>query len=233
MAGTLVDIKTQTGSGFTGYLALPDAKRAPGIILIQEIFGVNSHIRQVADLYAEAGYVVLAPDVFWRVERHVELSYTPEDIQKGLELFGKCDGEQVVTDLKDAVNHLRTIPPVVDGKVGAVGYCLGGYFSYRLATSDVVDAAVCYYGGMIAEALDLASNLHCPIVMHYGETDSHIPLSSVDKIRQALHNKGHVEIFVYKGTGHGFNCDQRASYDRYSSMLAYGRSAVLLNRSLS
>ncbi|MBX9724900.1 MAG: dienelactone hydrolase family protein [Candidatus Obscuribacterales bacterium] len=232
MAGTTVEIKTQTGTGFTGYLALPEAKRAPGILLIQEIFGVNSHIKEVADLYAEAGYVVLAPDVFWRAQKNVELGYTPDDIQKGMGYWGKCDKEQVVKDLKDALNTLRSNPQC-SSKVAATGYCLGGYLSYRLATADVVDAAVCYYGGMIQQSLDLASNLHCPIMMHFGEKDTHIPLSAVDQIRTALKDKGHVEIFVYKGADHGFNCDQRASYDRRSAMLAYGRSQVMLNRALT
>ncbi len=232
MAGTTVEIKTATGTGFTGYLALPEAKRAPGILLIQEIFGVNSHIKQVADLYAEAGYVVLAPDVFWRVQPHVELGYTPDDIQKGAAYFGKCDKEQVVADLKDALKTLRANPQC-SSKVAATGYCLGGYLSYRLATADVVDAAVCYYGGMIEKSLDLASNLHCPLMMHFGENDKHIPLSSVEKIKAALHDKGHVEIYVYKGADHGFNCDQRASYDRQSAMLAYGRSQIMLNRALT
>lgn len=229
--GTKVDIKTKTGSGMTGYLALPESKRAPGILLLQEIFGVNSHIRQVADLYAAAGYVVLAPDVFWRVEPNVELGYTPEDVQKGVGLFGKCDKEQVVADLGDAIKTLRANSQC-SGRIAAAGYCLGGYLSYRLATADLVDAAICYYGGSIEKELDRASNLHCPIMMHFGAKDTHIPLSSVEKIKAALNGKGHVEIFVYDAD-HGFNCDQRASYDRQSSMLAFGRSMVMLNRTLT
>src|SRR5476649_804461 len=117
MAGTTVDIKTQTGSGFTGYLALPEAKRAPGILLIQEIFGVNSHIKQVADLYAEAGYVVLAPDVFWRVQPHVELGYTPDDVQQGMQLMQKSDRDQIIKDLSAALVTLRARPEFA-GKVG-------------------------------------------------------------------------------------------------------------------
>jgi len=232
MAGTTVEIKTQTGSGFTGYLAVPDAKKAPGILLIQEIFGVNSHIREVADLYAEAGYVVLAPDVFWRVQKNVELGYTGEDIQKGIELIGKCDKEQIVSDLKDAIATLKGNAQC-DGKVAAVGYCLGGFVSYKLACANLVDAAVCYYGGMIEASLAEADKIKCPVMMHFGEKDEHIPLSSVEKIQQALAGKPDVEIFVYKGADHGFNCDQRASYDRHSAMLACGRSMRMLGKALS
>jgi carboxymethylenebutenolidase len=200
-------------------------------LLIQEIFGVNSHIKDVADLYAAAGYVVLAPDVFWRVQPNVELGYSPEDMQKGMALFGKCDKDQVVSDLIDAVKVLRAQSQCA-GRLGAVGYCMGGYMSYKLATRDAVDAAVCYYGGGIASDLDEAKNLHCPIMMHFGEKDTHIPLSSVDNIRQALQGKGHVEIFTYNAD-HGFNCDQRGSYDRQSAMLAFGRSMLLLNKTLA
>ena len=127
-----LEIKTTTGSGYTGYLALPDAKKGPGILLIQEVFGVNSHIRDVANLYAAAGYVVLAPDVFWRQQPNVELGYTPEDIDKGRALAGKTDPEQVLADLLDAVKALKKVPEC-GSRVGTVGFCMGGLLAYRLA----------------------------------------------------------------------------------------------------
>ncbi|HEY9776651.1 MAG TPA: dienelactone hydrolase family protein [Planktothrix sp.] len=226
MSSKTIEIKP----GFSGYLALPKADRAPGILLIQEIFGVNPHIKDVADLYAAAGYVVLAPDVFWRVQPNVQLDYTPDDMKKGMELWQQCNKDQVVSDLIDAVKTLRQQPQCA-GRVGSVGFCLGGYLSYKLATHDAVDAAVCYYGGGIANDLEEAKNLHCPIMMHFGEKDSHIPKSSVDSIRAALQGKGHVEIFTYDAD-HGFNCDRRASYDRPSAMLAFGRSMIVLNKTL-
>jgi carboxymethylenebutenolidase len=231
MAGKTINITTKTGKGFTGYLATPKETKAPGIILIQEIFGVNSHIKSVADLYAKAGFVVLAPDVFWRVQPGVELGYSPEDVQKGMGLIQKCDQEQILTDLGSAVETLRA-QSQCSGKIGAVGYCLGGSLAYRLACHDLVDCAVGYYGGNIEKYLDEAKNLHCPIMLHFGAKDAHITQSTVDKIRTALDGKGHVEIFVYEDADHGFNCDQRKSYDRESTMLAYGRSQVILNKSL-
>ena len=231
MAGKTIDIATKTGKGFTGYLATPTEKKAPGIILIQEIFGVNSHIKSVADLYAKAGYVVLAPDVFWRVQPGVELTYSQDDMQKGMGLIKQCDQEQILKDLGSAIEVLKAQPQCA-GKVGAVGYCLGGSLAYRLATHDMVDCAVGYYGGNITQCLDEAKNLHCPIMLHFGGKDTHIPMEAVDKIRTALDGKGHVEIFVYEDADHGFNCDQRKSYDRESAMLAYGRSQVLLTKSL-
>ena len=232
MAGQTIDIKADSGTGFTGYLALPEAKKGPGILLVQEIFGLNSHIREVADLYAAAGFVVLAPDVFWRVEPHVQLGYTPDDVQKGMQLMQKSDRDQIIKDLTSALADLRARPEF-GGKVAAVGYCLGGHMAYRLATRDLVDCAVSYYGGGIDGFLNEAQDLHCPIVMHFGEKDSHITMPVVDKIRQAVHDKGHVEIYVYKGADHGFNCEQRGSYDRNSAMLAFGRSMVLLKNTLT
>lgn len=228
--GSKIEIKT-AGGQMSGYLALPAKPKGPGLLVVQEIFGVNSHIRQVADLYAAAGFVALAPDVFHRVEPGVELGYTPEDVQKGMSLAKKLDPAQTQTDMEAALVALRKIPQS-GSKVGVVGYCFGGTMAYKLATSDKVDAAVGYYGGGIAQALDSAENLHCPLMLHFGEKDKHITMDQVDKIKSALKDVGHVEIYVYDAD-HGFNCDQRASYDRQSAMLAYGRSYSFLKAALT
>jgi carboxymethylenebutenolidase len=230
--GSKIEIKTGTGSGMSGYLALPENPKGPGILVVQEIFGVNSHIKQVADLYAAAGFVALAPDAFWRVEPGAELGYTPPDIQKGMALAKKLDPAQSLADMEAALVTLRHLPQCAS-KVGVVGYCFGGTVAYKLATSDKVDAAVGYYGGGIAQALDSAKNLHCPLMLHFGEKDGHITMDLVDKIKTALKDVGHVEVFVYKGADHGFNCDQRPSYDRASAMLAFGRSYCFLKNALT
>ncbi len=230
--GSNIDIKTRDGKVMKGYLALPSNPKGPGMLVVQEIFGVNSHIRQVADLYAAAGFVALAPDAFFRIEPGVELGYTPEDVQKAMGYAKKLDAQQNLSDMEDALDTLRKQPQCA-GKVGVVGYCFGGTMAYKLATADKVDAAVGYYGGGIAQALDTAKNLHCPLMLHFGETDKHITMDLVDKIKEALKDIGHVEIFVYKDADHGFNCDARASYDRQSAMLAYGRSYCFLKGALS
>ncbi len=186
----------------------------------------------MADLYAAAGYVALAPDAFWRTQPHVELGYTAEDVQKGMQLVQKCDRAKIVDDMAEAAHALRALPQCA-GKVGVVGYCMGGFIAYKLATRDAVDAAVGYYGGGIDQSLDDAKNLHCPIMLHFGEKDSHITMPAVEKIKEALHDKGHVEVYVYKGADHGFNCDQRASYNRQSAMLAFSRSMQLFASTLS
>jgi carboxymethylenebutenolidase len=224
MAGSEIAIND---SGYKGYLSVPDSGKGPGILVIQEIFGVNSHIRDVADLYAKAGFTALAPDVFWRVKQGVQLGYTPEDIQQGIEIAGKLNQDQTLDDLKQAITKLKSLPQTT-GKVASTGYCMGGTYSYLLATADAVDAAISYYGGTIVKNLDRASNLHCPIILHFGEHDAHIPMTDVEKIRAALKGKGHVELYTYDAD-HGFNCDQRSSYDRKSAMLAFARSMIVLH----
>jgi carboxymethylenebutenolidase len=232
MTGSKIEIKTSGSKPMSGYLALPESGKGPGLLVVQEIFGVNSHIKEVADLYAAAGFVALAPDAFFRVEPGVELGYTPPDIQKGMGLAKQLDPAQNLADMQAALETLRHLPQC-SSKVGVVGYCFGGTMAYKLATSDKVDVAVGYYGGGIAQALDSAKDLHCPLMLHFGEKDAHITMDLVDKVKAALKDVGHVEIFVYKGADHGFNCDQRASYDRASAMLAFGRSYCFLKNALT
>lgn len=231
MAGNFIKIKTKDKQEFSGLLCLPPAGSGPGLLLVQEIFGVNSHIKDVADLYAQEGFVVLAPDLFWRAEPGVELSYDSKDFAKGLELYGKLNMEQVLSDLDDAVETLRQLPSV-KGKVGAVGYCLGGHIAYRLACRGKVDAAVSYYGGGIDQALDEAKNLRVPLTMHFADKDHYISAEAVAKIREAVRDKQNVTIHTYPDVDHGFNCDQRATYNRKAAMLAYGRSAAFLHKHL-
>lgn len=231
MSGDYIKIKTKDAKEFSGFLCLPPTGKGPGLLLIQEIFGVNSHIRDVADLYAQEGFVVLAPDLFWRSEPGVEIAYDNEGFAKGLDLYGKLDINQALVDLSDAIETLRILPSVT-GKIGAIGYCLGGHIAYRLAARGKVDAAISYYGGGIDQALDEAKNVNCPTIMHFAEKDTHIPMSAVEKIRTAMAGKPNVTIYTYPGVDHGFNCDQRKTYDRKAAMLAYSRSAAFLHKHL-
>jgi carboxymethylenebutenolidase len=214
---------------FTGYLAAPGKQNnGQGILLIQEIFGVNSHIRECADLYSELGYTVLAPDVFWRMEPGMQIGYSPEDMNKGIQLMTKLDHQQTLSDLQEAVGKLKEKLPA-GAKVASAGYCMGGYFSYMLATESAVDAAVCYYGGGIAQHLDRVSKLSCPIIFHFGRKDAHITMDQVDAIAKAVESKKDAAVYIYDAD-HGFNCDQRGTYDRHSAMLAFGRSAAFLQK---
>ena len=175
MSGTWIDLKAEDGV-FGGYLALPpkgadsgpQGGHGPGIVLIQEIFGVNEHIRAVADQYALDGYVVLAPDLFWRKGHRADLGYGPADFQTGLDLMMTMDGAKAVSDVTATVAALRARPEL-SGGVAAIGYCMGGRLSFLAAAHSGVDAAVSYYGGGIDSLLGDASKITCPLQFHFAE----------------------------------------------------------------
>jgi carboxymethylenebutenolidase len=212
---------------FDAFLALPPAGSGPGLLLLQEIFGVNEHIRAIAEQYALDGFVVLAPDVFWQQQRRVELGYEGEERQRALALIGGADRAAFQRDIVDSVKALRALPQVGARRVGAIGYCLGGRLAYVAAATAGVDAAVAYYGGGIHEQLELASRIRCPLQFHYGARDANIPPSAVDKVRAAMQGKD-AEIFVYDAAEHGFSCWARASYHAASAALAHGRTLQFL-----
>ena len=220
-----------TGASMDAYLALPPGGRGPGLLLLQEVFGVNEHIRLVAEQYALAGFVVLAPDVFWRQAPRVELGYETGDMTRGVQLAGALQPAELLADLQTAVAALRARPEVASAsqatKVGAIGYCMGGRLAYTAAALAGVDAAVAYYGGGIAGQLDLASQVSCPMQFHFAGHDAHIPPAAVAAVRQAFKGKP-ADIFEYPGSNHGFNCWDRASYHAPSSALALGRSLGFL-----
>ncbi len=209
------------------YLALPPAGSGPGLLLFQEIFGVNPHIRAVAEQYALDGFVVLAPDLFWQQQPRVELGYVGEDMQRALALATSADPAGLLHDMRDSVAALRARPEVGGRKVGAIGYCMGGRLAYLAAATTGVDAAVAYYGGRIHDQLDQAEKISCPMQFHYGEVDPNIPLSAVDKVRAAMAGKA-AEVHVYPGANHGFNCWARGSYHPASATLAHGRTLQFL-----
>lgn len=223
-----IDIESDDGDRFQGYLALPRAGHGPGIVIIQEIFGVNGHIRSVVEQYALAGYVALAPDIFWRSERRVELSYEGADRDKGLALLQKTDVNRTVADLGAAARTLKGRPEIAGGKVAAIGYCFGGRLAYLMAAQGSVDAAISYYGGGIQNQLDEADKIHGPILFHYAEKDTSIPLDAVERVKDRFAGKANAEFHLYPGASHGFNCTDRATYDQRSSALALGRTMTFL-----
>ena len=215
--------------GFAGYLALPPAGHGPGLLLFQEIFGVNEHIRAVAEQYALDGFVVLAPDVFWRQAPRVELGYEGADRARAIDLMKAYAGPDALADIAAGVAVLRGRPEV-SGKVGSFGYCMGGRLAYLAAATTDIDAAVPFYGGGIHTQLDRAPAIRCPMQFHYAEIDDNIPLSAVDSVRQALPA---ADVHVYPGAHHGFNCWARASYHAPSAALAHGRALVFLAANLA
>ena len=231
-----IDIKARDGGQFKAYLSLPHQAnkggKGPGILLIQEIFGVNSHIRGVADQYASDGYTVLAPDVFWRLQPMLDLGYGPEDRDKGIGFMQKMDFAAAVKDLAAAVATLRTLPEC-SGKTASIGYCMGGMLSYLCAADAGVDAAVCYYPGGIHTRLDEAAKIKCPVLFHFGGNDGHIPAAAVDAVKQTFAGREGVRIDVYPGAEHGFNCWDRPAYNQQSAALARGRSLSFLATTIS
>lgn len=212
--GETIQLRAEDGHTFDVYKADPSGAPKGALLVIQEIFGVNSHMRGVADGFAADGYAVLCPALFDRGDRGFEVGYTPEDIAKGRDARAKIPWDKAVLDMNATVTALKK-----HGKVGAVGYCWGGSLAW-LAATRIPDlaASVCYYGGQIAQFKDEKAN--CPVMMHFGETDKSIPMSDVEAIRTSQPN---VEVHVYPA-GHGFNCDQRADYDPESSKLARERT---------
>ena len=217
--------------GCAGWLALPPAGRGPGIVLFQEIFGVNAHIRAVAEQYALDGFVVLAPDVFWRQAPRVDLGYEGADRQRALALMQGYTPAQALEDIAAGVAALRARPEAAGAKVGALGYCMGGRLAWLAAATTDIDAAVPFYGGGIHTMLDRAASIRCPLQLHYAGRDAHIPLAAVEQVRQALVGKP-AEVHVYPGAEHGFNCWSRDSYDAASAALAHGRATVFLAQQL-
>ena len=218
--------------GFDGYLALPPAGHGPGLVLFQEIFGVNEHIRAVAEQYALDGFVVLAPDVFWRQAPRVELGYVGDDRARGMALAQALQPAQVMADIDAAHAALRARPEAAGRKTGAIGYCMGGRLAYAAAALCGVDRAVAYYGGGIAGQLELAAQIHVPVQFHHAEQDTSIPPEAVQAVQTAMARSpaaAQAEFHLYPGSQHGFNCWSRAAYHPASAALALGRSLEFLS----
>ncbi|MCC5809825.1 MAG: dienelactone hydrolase family protein [Ectothiorhodospiraceae bacterium] len=223
-----IDIPLGDGVDYQGYLALPPAGTGPGILLIQEIFGVNHHIRAIAEQYAMDGYVVLAPDVFWKQEPRVELGYEGADMEKAFSLMQAADFPQSLTDLAAAAEALRQRPEC-NGTIASIGYCMGGILSYLCATQGSVDRAVSFYPGGIARHLDKADNLNVPVQFHLGAEDHLIPPDQIEQVKSAFASRPESEVHVYDA-GHGFNCWARGAYVRHAAALSRGRVLTFLER---
>jgi carboxymethylenebutenolidase len=229
MAGQWIEIKAADGGKFRGYLAVPASGKGPGIVLCQEIFGINAYIREVADYYAEEGYVVLAPDLFWRLEKDVDLGYTEEEWKKAFDFLQRFDIDKGMEDITAAVRALRTRPEVA-GKVGALGFCLGGRLAYLAAARSGVDCAVGYYGVTIEKYLNEAAKIKVPMVLHFASEDKYAPPEAVEKIKNAFKGRNEVEIYIYQGVDHAFARTGGMHYDRPASMMAHSRSIALFRR---
>jgi carboxymethylenebutenolidase len=212
--GSWIELKPEGGAPISAWRADPAGKPRAGVVVIQEIFGVNDHIRAVADRFAAEGYLAVAPALFDHIEKGFDVGYDPESRAKGIAIVGKVDFEQVLRDVAAAIAVAAEA-----GKVGIVGYCFGGSVAWAGAGRlPGLSAAVGYYGGQVIAMKAMTPKV--PTMLHFGEKDEHIPLAGVKEVA-ALHPD--VPVHIYP-SGHGFNCDQRASYDAASAALASTRT---------
>ncbi len=217
--GQFIDLQAADGLRFPAYVAQPAGQPRGAVVVLQEIFGVNPHIRAVADGYAAAGYLAVAPSTFHRIKPGVELGYQPDDMKAGMELKAAVEAlpaPGVLQDIQAAIGHAAQA-----GKVGVVGYCWGGLLTWRTACMlQGVSAAAAYYGGGITTEAEIARTPRCPVLAHFGEQDHWIPLDGVEAFKRA---HPEVEAHIY-AANHGFNCDHRGSYDATSAQLARERT---------
>jgi carboxymethylenebutenolidase len=223
--GNFIDLKSADGFAFPAYVAQPAGKAKAAVVVIPEIFGVNSHIRSVADGYAAQGYLAVSPSTFHRVKPNVELGYSQDDMGEGFALKTAVEAlpaPGVMQDIQAAINHAAQA-----GKVGIVGYCWGGLLTWRAAcTLDGLGAAAPYYGGGMTTPEEIARKPKVPVMAHFGDQDHWISLESVEAFKKA---HPEVEVHIYNAN-HGFNCDQRASYDEAAAKLARERTLAFFAR---
>jgi carboxymethylenebutenolidase len=229
---SLIDLTSEDGFVFPAYLAQPVGKPLGAVVVLQEIFGVNAHIRAVADGYAAQGYLAVAPATFHRVRQGVVLGYTPADVDVGRTLKAAVEElppPGVLPDIQATIDHAaQTLGG--SGKVGVVGYCWGGLLTWRAACLlKGISAAVPYYGGGMTAPQEVARKPQCPMLCHFGEQDHAIPLDGVHAFAKA---QSGVEVQIYPAQ-HGFNCDHRSAYDATAAALARERTLAFFARHLA
>ncbi len=218
--GEMISLTAKDGFKLGAYLAKPKDKPKGAIVVIQEIFGVNHHIKAVTDRFAAMGYAAVAPALFDRIKPGIELGYDPKSIEEGRNLRPKIALEATLADTQAAIDYAKQF-----GKVAVVGYCWGGSIAFFSTTRlSGVTAAVGYYGGMIAA--HASEKPRVPLILHFGDKDQSIPMTDVEKIKQAQPG---LPIYVYSA-GHGFSCDERPSFDKAAHELALQRTTAFLKQ---
>ncbi len=211
--GEFTTLMARDGHEFQAYLAAPAGAPRGALVVVQEIFGVNPHIRAVTDAYAAQGYTAIAPALFDRIRRGIELDYTADTMREGMGYRQQVKPAQFLADVGASLNAVRS-----SGKAGIVGYCWGGTVAWIAAGELPVTAAACYYGGGIAQHLDHTPK--CPVICHFGDRDKHIPPADIERIRAAYP----AGTYCTYPADHGFNCPERAAYDAPSAQLALERT---------
>ena len=223
--GERLRISASDGHELSAYVSRPDGAPKGGLVVVQEIFGMNAHIRSIVDGFAKDGYLAIAPSLFDRVQENVELGYDGGDLKKAFGLYQKLDPATAILDVAAAFHEVQA----ESGGVGVVGYCYGGFMSWLSATRGPSTgfrpkACVGYYAGGIGTVAKEEPS--CPVMLHFGGKDDHIGTDQIDAVRSA---HAEVEIYVYDGAAHGFNCDVRGSYDPEAAALARQRTLTFFN----
>lgn len=231
MSGQMITINGADGD-FEGYFTVPESGSGPALVIIQEIFGVNQVMRDIADEAARQGFVALCPDLFWRHEPGIQLTdQTPEDWDRAFELFNAFDVDAGVRDIQATIDTVRARPECT-GKVGAVGYCLGGLLSYLTAARTNIDAAVGFYGVNIQSALGEAGNITKPLMLHIAMNDGFVPAEAQAEIHAGLDDHPHVRLHDYAGMEHAFAREGGEHYDAANARLANKRSYEFFQENL-
>ena len=233
MASKDITFTGKDGS-FGGYLATPGNGKGPGVVIIQEIFGINPWVRSVTDWYAGQGYMALALDLFWRIKPGVQLDPTKEaEFKTAFEYYNKFSVDKGVEDIQTTIATLRSLPGC-SGKVGNLGFCLGGLLSYLAAARTDTDASASYYGGGINTKLAEAAKIKKPTLLHLAGSDDYIPAPAQEEIKQGVKSHPQITVHVYPGTAHGFcrDIDPR-HYNAAACKLAHGRTLDLFKKALA
>lgn len=227
-----IKIKSLEGKEFGAYCAVPPSGNGPGLVVIQEIFGVNDVMRKICDTFARQGYLAVCPDLFWRQEPDVQLSdKTPQEWDRAFELYKAFDGEAGVRDLLSTLAHVRSMPGS-SGKVGAVGYCLGGRLAFLMASRSDVDAAVSYYGvgldGLMGEVYDIRA----PLILHIAALDKFVPETARQKILKSITKNPAITAYVYEGVDHAFARPGGQNFNADATKLAGDRTDAFFSKHL-
>jgi len=227
-------IRATDGTGsFNAYVALPKAGKGPGIIVLQEIFGVNPWLRQIADRAAAIGFVAMAPDLFWRLKPGVQLDADVEkEFQEGVGYMQRFDQDKAIDDVKATLAALRQ-HPASTGKVGTVGFCLGGRLAFLMACRSDVDASIGYYGVNIPPLLGEAKNIKKPLLLHIAENDKFVPPAAQQQIKDALKPVATATVYSYPGADHGFARNGSHAFNKEAAELANSRSLEFFRRTLA
>ncbi|MAZ01852.1 MAG: carboxymethylenebutenolidase [Sneathiella sp.] len=217
--GEMITLTAADGHEFAAYKVASNEAPKGCVVIVQEIFGVNSHIKDVCDGYAKAGFNAIAPALYDRISPDIELDYTPKDVEQGLQYKNQVSDETALKDIDAAANEIDA-----SGNAAVIGYCWGGTLAYLSACRlSSIGKAVGYYGGQVAQ--NIAETPKAPVMLHFGDKDASIPMSAVEEVKAA---RPDIPVFVYSA-GHGFNCDQRGSYDAEAAKLALERTLEFIS----